>query len=245
MTGPAPRDHAWLPRATCDMDCLRAGGCGSVPTRDRGAAGRAADQLAAAGGAGAAPARGGATGLVEVEKDLLPAAAVVPRGPDHAVGRADSQSARCAGGQRPHVLAGRRDDRCGASGRPLACVAPVVCRPRRRGGQPRRADDGAHRQGHPDRARQPAPAARRGGHRRGPAVRGSHGGGVPRGHHLVWLLGSRIGARGRSIRRCSRPPSTPADRSSRCGCATSTGTAGYPPCRPTSATTRCCARSVG
>ncbi|MFZ0228986.1 MAG: lysophospholipid acyltransferase family protein [Mycobacterium sp.] len=26
MSGPAPRDHAWLPRATCDMDCLRAGG---------------------------------------------------------------------------------------------------------------------------------------------------------------------------------------------------------------------------
>jgi 1-acyl-sn-glycerol-3-phosphate acyltransferase len=26
MSGPAPRDHAWLPRATCDMECLRAGG---------------------------------------------------------------------------------------------------------------------------------------------------------------------------------------------------------------------------
>jgi 1-acyl-sn-glycerol-3-phosphate acyltransferase len=25
-TGPAPRDHAWLPRASCDVDCLRAGG---------------------------------------------------------------------------------------------------------------------------------------------------------------------------------------------------------------------------
>ena len=26
MTAPAPRDHAWLPRATCDTDCIRAGG---------------------------------------------------------------------------------------------------------------------------------------------------------------------------------------------------------------------------
>lgn len=26
MSGPAPRDHAWLPRANCDMECLRAGG---------------------------------------------------------------------------------------------------------------------------------------------------------------------------------------------------------------------------
>jgi len=25
-TGPATRDHAWLPRANCDVDCLRAGG---------------------------------------------------------------------------------------------------------------------------------------------------------------------------------------------------------------------------
>ena len=26
MAAPAPRDHAWLPRATCDTDCLRIGG---------------------------------------------------------------------------------------------------------------------------------------------------------------------------------------------------------------------------
>ena len=26
MSVPASRDHAWLPRATCDTDCLRAGG---------------------------------------------------------------------------------------------------------------------------------------------------------------------------------------------------------------------------
>jgi len=26
MSTPAPRDHAWLPRATCDTDCIRAGG---------------------------------------------------------------------------------------------------------------------------------------------------------------------------------------------------------------------------
>jgi 1-acyl-sn-glycerol-3-phosphate acyltransferase len=26
MSAPASRDHAWLPRATCDTDCLRAGG---------------------------------------------------------------------------------------------------------------------------------------------------------------------------------------------------------------------------
>ena len=26
MSAPASRDHAWLPRATCDAECLRAGG---------------------------------------------------------------------------------------------------------------------------------------------------------------------------------------------------------------------------
>jgi 1-acyl-sn-glycerol-3-phosphate acyltransferase len=26
MAAPAPRDHAWLPRATCDTDCIQAGG---------------------------------------------------------------------------------------------------------------------------------------------------------------------------------------------------------------------------
>jgi len=31
MSTPALRDHAWLPRATCDTDCIRAGGC--QPTR--------------------------------------------------------------------------------------------------------------------------------------------------------------------------------------------------------------------
>ena len=55
---------------------------------------------------------------------------------------------------------------------------------------------------------------------------------------VVWRLG-------RSIRRCSRRPSTPADRSSRCGCATTTATAGSRPFRPISATTRCCVRLVG
>ena len=59
------------------------------------------------------------------------------------------------------------------------------------------------------------------------------------------LSGGPTRARGRSIRRCSRPPSTPADRFSRCGCATSTGTAKSRPFRPTSATTRCCVRSAG
>ncbi|HXO79517.1 MAG TPA: 1-acyl-sn-glycerol-3-phosphate acyltransferase, partial [Mycobacterium sp.] len=26
MAAPAPRDHAWLPRATCDTGCIQAGG---------------------------------------------------------------------------------------------------------------------------------------------------------------------------------------------------------------------------
>ena len=122
----------------------------------------------------------------------------------------------------------------------------VVCRPRRRGGQPRRADDGAHRQGHPDRAGQPAAAARRGRHRRRPAVRRSHGGGVPRGHHLVWLvraitpgLGAVLSGDVPGGRR--HRPTGPA------------AAAALPaPGRPSldcpglsSATTRCCARSAG
>ena len=63
-----------------------------------------------------------------------------------------------------------------------------------------------------------------------------------------WTIGpGRPPTRGRdrSTRPCSRPPSTPAGRSSRCGCATSTGTAACRPCRPTSATTPCWRRSAG
>ena len=114
MSSPNPRDHAWLPRATCDTECLRAGG--SEASRRLIVALRVARRSAcAAVGAGVAAAGGGATGLVEGQAVVLPAAVVVSRSPDHVVGWSDSQSARCAGGQRPHVLAGHPDDRRGAA----------------------------------------------------------------------------------------------------------------------------------
>ena len=56
---------------------------------------------------------------------------------------------------------------------------------------------------------------------------------------------NRTAGRGRFIRRCFRPPSTPADRSSRCGCLSPSSTAASRQSRPISATTHCCVRSVG
>jgi hypothetical protein len=141
-------------------------------------------------GAGVAAAGGSDTGLVEVETGLLPNVAVVPRRQDRGSGWADPQPARGAGGQRPHVVAGHPDDRRRVAIKPVARIAAVVCRPRRRCGQSRGADDGAHRQGHPDRACPTAPAPRGGGYRRRPTVCGPHGGGVPRGHHLVRPVGA-------------------------------------------------------
>ena len=269
MSEPAVRAHAWLPRATCDADCLHAGG--RQASRRVIVALRVARRFT----------------LLLLFAPALPLLAVVLPGwsksrkiycrlllwclgvRDHVVRRTDPQSARCAGGQRPHVVAGHFDDRRGASVQPVAGIAAVVCRPRRRGGQLRRADDGSHRAGDPDRAGQvcgncprwspPSPRASTPVIRwwrsprappgvDGPAtIRAARRPGEEPGNRAgnrAWP-GDRIRARGRSIRRCSRRPSTPADQSSRCGCATTTGTAGSRLCRPSSATTHCCVRSAG
>ena len=233
------------------------------PAADRRAARRPADHPAALLAPALPLLAGVIPGWSKSQADLLPTVAVVPRCQDRRLRRADPQPARRAGGQRPHVLAGHPDHRRDAAVRPLARLAAVVRGPCRRRGHRRREDDGAHRHGHPDRTRQAAPAARGGCHRRRPAARRPHRGGVPRRHHLVWLSGDdagrrgprwgaaaeRVGrstrGRGRSTRPCSRPLSTPAARYSRCGCATSTGTAASRPSRPISATTRCWARSAG
>ncbi len=67
----------------------------------------------------------------------------------------------------------------------------------------------------------------------------------PEGTTWCGLSGRSHQGSGRSTRPCSRPPSTPAGPSSRCGCATSTGTAACRPFRPISATTPCWPRSAG
>ena len=92
-------------------------------------------------------------------------------------GGPDSQPARRARGQRPrvvgrHLLDRRRDAR-------FVCRQgrdDQLARPRYR----RAADEG-----HPDRAGEPAPVARRRGDGRHSAARRTHRGGVPRGHHMV------------------------------------------------------------
>jgi 1-acyl-sn-glycerol-3-phosphate acyltransferase len=86
-----------------------------------------------------------------------------------------------------------------------------------------------------------AAAARGGGTPSRGAARGEPGNRAMRARKPA----NRTAGPGRSIRRCFRPPSTPADRSSRCGCAITIGTAASRQSRPISATTRCCVRSVG
>ena len=95
----------------------------------------------------------------------------------------------------------------------IGAVLPgALRRPRRPGGLARRGSGRPHHEGHPDRPRQPAQAAAGGRRRRRPAAGRPDRGRLPRGHHLV-----RAGLRDRSGRPCSRPPSTPGARSSRCG----------------------------
>ena len=120
MSSPNARDHAWLPRASCDMGCLRAGG--SEASRRLIVALRVTVRaslallLAPALPLLALP----LPGRSQAKRIYCRHAVVVSRGADHGVGRADSQSARHVGGQRPHVVAGYHDDRRGTSGKPVA-----------------------------------------------------------------------------------------------------------------------------
>ena len=115
------------------------------------------------------------------------------------VRRPDSQPERCAGGQRARVVGGHLHHRLGAAG-----LVRRASRPDRlaRARVPRAPDEG-----HPDRAVQPASAARRGAHRRRPAARRAHRRRVPRGHHVVRPRLRQVPARdvpGRDRRRSAR-----------------------------------------
>ncbi len=252
MSGPASRDHAWLPRATCDGECLRAGG--AEASRRMIVALRVARRI----------------GLTLLLAPALPLLAVV------LPGWSKSRQVYC------RLLLWCLGVRITLSGGPIRNLPGVlvvsdhmswldvvtigaVLPARRWRASPlsfvARADvAGSLAVRMMARIVKVIPIERA-SLRQLPDVVTTVAARLYAGHTVVafpegttWCglpgepgaaRGNRTAGRGRSIRRCSRPPSIPADRSSRCGCATSTGTAGSRPSRRISATTRCCARSVG
>ena len=112
MSAPAVTAHAWLPRASCDASCVGTGDVCAVAPVAGGAAGSASRHAGAAVGAGDAADGGAAAGPDEGATHLLPVGAALLRCPDHGVGQPDSKPARCPGGQRAYLLAGRLLHRC-------------------------------------------------------------------------------------------------------------------------------------
>ena len=103
-------EHPWVPRATCDASCVHAGRRGRS-AGGRRVAHRGAGDLRGALAVGDAIAGHPDAGSLAHPTGLLPNDAALPRRANHGVRRADSQPARCAGGQRPRVLGGHLRDR--------------------------------------------------------------------------------------------------------------------------------------